>query len=127
MSNAIVNSAKNTHYAVSTFAAVVYALVWMLSGRAHAETQLAQVSIPEIVVTGHREVVQSDIPEIVVWGKREAATVVAMQEIVVWGNRETTTDAPRIAAATSNVYASGDTKSNGSWVSKARRWLQTAL
>jgi hypothetical protein len=126
MSNVIVNNAKSTHYAVSTFAAVVYALVWLVSNRAHAETSTASAAMPEIVVTGKRVAMQTDIPEIVVWGKREVATPV-MTEIVVWGKRETSNNDQRVAAAATNSPVVASASASGGLLSRARHWLQTAL
>lgn len=120
MSNVIVSSAKNTHYAVSTFAAIVYALVCLAASRAHAETPVAQAAMEEVVVTAQREV-----PEVVVWGTREASPQVAMEEVVVYGTRDGSADV-RVAA---NATALGgmSAKTGGSWLGKARRWLQAAL
>jgi len=125
MNSAIISKAKNTHYAVSTFAAVVYAVVWLVSGRAHAENSLAQTATPEVVVTGHREVSQHEIPEIVVWGRREATSSVTMLEVVVYGTRETPDS--QVASTSTGNGLSAKAKAQGSWVAKARHWLQTAL
>src|SRR5882724_1235687 len=126
MYSAIIGKATTTHYAVSTFAAVVYAVVWLVSGRAHAENSITQTTMPEVVVTGHREVSQHEVPEIVVWGKREATSTVAMLEVVVYGTREMPDT--QVAAPTSSGNAlSAKVKAQGSWVAKARHWLQTAL
>jgi hypothetical protein len=123
MSNVIVSKAKNTHYAVSTFAAVVYGLVWLLATRAHAEMSI-EAAMPEVLVTAKRELPATDMPEVIVWGKREVAVPTPMEEIVVSAKRETTTD-PRIAANTSTTHSA--TAKAADWMSRTRHWLRTAL
>ena len=123
MSNAIVSNAKNTHYAVSTFAAVVYGLVWLLANRAHAETPVA-AAMPEVLVTAKREIPQTEIPEVIVWGKRETAAPTAMEEIVVTAKRESANDA-RIAAVSGASAVT--TKASAGWFSQARQWVRSTL
>lgn len=123
MSNAIVSKAKNTHYAVSTFAAVVYGLVWLLSNRAHAEMTV-EAAMPEVLVTAKRELPQTDMPEVIVWGKRETAAPTAMEEIVVTAKRENASD-QRIAANASSTH--GVTSKAADWMSKTGHWFRTAL
>jgi hypothetical protein len=122
----VFGSAKNVHYAVSTFAAVVYALVWLLTGRAQAEQTVVvgNDTIPEFVITAQREKSQDGLEEIVVWGTRESAESVAeLQEIVVWGDRE------QLAAssAQSGGAFGASAKSNSGWGTKVRHWLRSAV
>lgn len=125
----VFGSAKNVHYAVSTFAAVVYALVWLLTGRAQAETTAIGVAsndtIPEFVITAEREKSVDGLQEIVVWGTRESTEKVAdLPEFIVWGERE------QIVA--SNSTPSGGSfgtsaKTDGRWTAKVRHWLKLEL
>jgi hypothetical protein len=123
---AVFGSAKNVHYGVSTFAAVVYALVWLLTGRAQAEQNvvMSHDAIPEFVITAQREKSQDGLEEIVVWGTRESAESVAdLQEIVVWGERE------QLVASTAPSGGSfrASAKTSGHWTSKVRHWLRSAV
>ena len=119
MNRTIVSTAKSTHYTVSTFAAVAYAIVWLLANQADAETPTAQ-PITEIVITAKRE-----LPEIVVWGTRETATPTSMDEIVVYGHRQNSDDT-RVAATHANVFGTA-IQASGAWTFKARHWLRAVL
>jgi hypothetical protein len=119
-----VSKAKNTHYAASTFAAAVYALISLLASPAYAGIQVE--AIPEIVVTAQRELSPSNVPEIVVWGQRDTRSQTAMEEIVVYGRREANGDS-RVGAATDMSAWRRSVQSSIAWVTKARHWLHTAL
>src|SRR5262245_61966086 len=116
--DAVVARAKNTHYAVSTFAAVVYALVWLLTSGAHAATpsapeQAEQITLPAVVVSASRIV----LPEVVVAAKREMQVAVAMLEpVVVVGSRE---------SGQTRIAANDRTKTGVG--AKFRSWFRAAL
>jgi hypothetical protein len=113
--------AKNTHYMVSTFAAVVYALVWMLSNGVHAETSAANAEhavLPAIVVTATYPDV---LPALVVVGTRDASMSIAtLDAIVVTGKQ-----VARVANAGYNSPATNNGRVN--YVSKVRSWVRSTL
>ena len=116
----MLSSAKNTHYAVSTFAAVLYAVIWLLSSGAHAEPANAQVAhsmLPAIEVTAYR----TTLPELVVVGKRDATMSVAMLEAVVVTGKSAAMDT-RVAAA--NI---GYVPARVGYVAKMRSWVKSTL
>jgi len=119
IAQAIGLTAKNTHYAVSTFAAVLYALIWLLANGAHAEgTQSAPIAtLPAIVVTAYRPAVLS---ELVVVGYREG-TIATLDPVVVMAQRE---PEQRVAATVRSKDKSG---SRGGYFARVRNWFGGAL
>jgi hypothetical protein len=133
MSNSKVNvtaasvfaNAKHTHYTVSTAAAVVYALVWLLSNGAHAETSNRQAAfvLPPVVVTAYPNL----MPEVVVVGKREPReTVAVLDAVVVTAKRDNDTRVAAIAAGNSAPIASASGTRVGSFA-KVRNWFRATL
>ncbi len=130
--DATIARAKSTHYAVSTFAAVVYAVVWLLASGAHAESkvQAEYTVLPELIVTGHRSDNYAMLPAIVVEGVRDTvASTVVLDPIVVTGQQDS--DGVRVAATNVGytVPAAGfsaNTKHYG-YVAKVNNWLRAAL
>jgi hypothetical protein len=125
MSSVAIVRAKNTHYAVSTFAAIVYAVVWLMANDARAAASTtAQETLPEVVITASRDLA---LPEFVISAQREPAarSAAVLGEVVIYGRRESAVG-EKVASAVSSTPIKASAK-GGTWISKARHWLQSAL
>lgn len=112
-------TAKPAHYALSTFAAVLCALVWLLANRAHAEdAKLPVATLPAIVVTAYRP--PAVLPKVVVVGYRETATA-TLDPVVVTARRE---PEQQVAA---NVRSKDKSGSHGGYFARVRHWFNGAL
>jgi hypothetical protein len=116
--------AKNTHYMVSTFAAVLYALVWMLSNGVHAENAVvssARTVLEPIYVTANAP---ARLAPIVVVGTRDASmTVETLEAIVVTGKQ----DAERVAVNGYGSPITAATSARVGYIAKVRSWVRSAL
>jgi hypothetical protein len=128
----------HTHYGVSTVAAVLYAIVWLLGNQVHAEVGAETRMLPAVVVTaqrasatttmldpvvvvGHRDQSQARfamLPPVIVTASRDVATASTMRPTAFAAS------APAISAVAAEA-ASHTTRSKGV-IAKVRYWFASA-
>ena len=132
MSNAMKISTV-THYGLSTAAAVLYAIGWLLASRVQAEVSTDQPMLQAVVVTAQREVPVAKLAPVVVVASREVSYA-TLSPVVVSASRDVyTANAPTLQPA---VYtsakplvsvASADVGKKKGVVARMRTWLAAAL
>ena len=119
-------TAKHTHYAVSTAAAVVYALVWLLTNGAHAEgtrdqsvVRQTEYVMPAVVVTAYENL----LPAVEVVAKRESVAV--LDAVVVTAKRES---GERVAAIpTGHAAPVATSTARVGHFAKVRNWFRATI
>jgi hypothetical protein len=129
MSKAASKIFSHTHYAVSTVAAVLYGVAWLLGNNVRAQNPLEPAMLSPVVVTAKREPIVLDA--IVVTAKRALPEQVAMlAPVYVTASRDARVDAAEretVASAGMPFIASNDAQPRVGVVRKARNWVLATL
>ncbi|MBC7982332.1 MAG: hypothetical protein H7Y02_00605 [Candidatus Obscuribacterales bacterium] len=123
MSNAINKLFGPSHYAVSTVAAVAYAVLWLVSARANPTTEYPVLEA--VVVTAKRDIQNTALlaPVVVKASRDLNVSVALLDEVVVVGYR-------KVAMNDGDVRGGGVTQSPAQqrpWFTKAHHWIVSAL
>jgi hypothetical protein len=133
MSNVSNKVFSHTHYGVSTVAAVLYAIAWLLGNQVRAEVATDTAVLPALVVTGHR--IMATLEPIVVTGHRtqETTRYAMLAPVIVHASRDAASVAGSVqpAVMTSSlpvVSASSDSTPRGKGLlAKVSNWVVSAL
>jgi hypothetical protein len=133
MSNVSNKVFSHTHNGVSTIAAVVYAIAWLLGNQVRAEVTTETAVLPALVVTGHRIVATLD-PIVVTGHRSEVSTRYAtLAPVIVHASRDVGSVAGSVqpAVMTSSlpvISASSDSTPRGKGlIAKVSNWVVSAL
>ena len=136
MSNVSNKVFSHTHYGVSTIAAVLYAIAWLLGNQVRAADDTSMAVLPALVVTGHQIVTATLEPVIVTGYRPQAASQYAMlSPVIVRASRnsehaEGPTMQPAVATGSFPVVSASRVDSTGrskGVIAKVRNWVVSAL
>ena len=138
MSNVSSKVFSHTHYGVSTVAAVLYAIAWLLGNQVRAEVGVNAVVLPAVIVTAQRPITTvATLDPLVVVGYRSKvqAHIAMLAPVIVSASRDATrVDAPTIqpAVLTSSlpIVSAGNTDStlrSKGLIAKVSNWVLGAL
>lgn len=123
---------SHTHYGISTVAAVLYAIAWLLGNQVRADVRTPSTVLPAVVVTAQRMVESvATLDAVTVTAKRESAVerFVTLEPVYVFASRDSATgDAyPQPAVLTASNIAMESAPRKKGFVSRVRAWMVNAL
>lgn len=121
---------SHTHYGVSTVAAVLYAIAWLLGNQVRADVGAPSTVLPAVVVTAQRMVESvATLDAVTVTAKRETAVerFAMLDPVFVFASRDVSADAQAQPAVLAASHASVSAPRTKGFVATARAWLVGAL
>ena len=122
---------SHTHYGVSTVAAVVYAIAWMLGNQVRADVVEESIVLPAVFVSAPRLVESAaTLDPVTVTATRDSdARYATLDPVFVFASREVEsadTSAEPAALTATSVSSVGAPRKKG-FVSNLRSWMVNAL
>jgi len=128
MSNVNSKVFSHTHYGLSTVAAVLYGIAWLMGTRVHAEAVNEPTVLPAVIVTAQRAVPAVLDPIVVVAQRPQTERYATLDPVVVTAKRDNASAQSAILIGTLPVASTAKPKAQRKTVvAQVRNWVAASL